>query len=325
MRIFFNAIRFDVDVKLHLASTGYGDFLANEQPPLRTTVILDKMTEKLVDELAYMRVQAPEPLKQFFEYIRYGYMIDNIVLIITGTLHERSVEDLLSKCHPLGMFDSVAMAGLTIAKSVSEIYRFVLVDTPLAPYFQDWGGVSEADLDELDIEIIRNTLYRAYLEDFNRFCYKLGGSTWEQMQPILEFEADRRTINITLNSIGTELSKDDRLRLFPRFGKLYPEGQAMLARADSQAQVRTVADVHMQYRRIFANAANDARKTLEDSFFEHEVYLNKDSFNSQFGFAVFYSYVKLKEQEIRNIIWIAECVSQHQKQQANHFIPLFER
>jgi len=31
------------DVKLHLASTGYGDFLANEQPPLRTTVILDKV------------------------------------------------------------------------------------------------------------------------------------------------------------------------------------------------------------------------------------------------------------------------------------------
>ena len=38
-------------------------------------------------------------------------MIDNIVLIITGTLHDRSVEDLLGKCHPLGLFDSVAMAG----------------------------------------------------------------------------------------------------------------------------------------------------------------------------------------------------------------------
>jgi V-type H+-transporting ATPase subunit d len=81
----------------------------------------------------------------------------------------------------------------------------------------------------------------------------------------------------------------------------------------------------MVYKRIFANAANDARKTLEDAFFEHEVYLNKDSFNTQFGFAPFYSYVKLKEQEIRNIIWISECVSQHQKQQANHYIPLFER
>lgn len=32
-------------------------------------------------------------------------MIDNVVLIVTGTLHERDVHELLEKCHPLGMFD----------------------------------------------------------------------------------------------------------------------------------------------------------------------------------------------------------------------------
>jgi V-type H+-transporting ATPase subunit d len=118
-------------MKLHLAGTGYGDFLNNVQPPLRTAVIGDKMTQKFVDEFNFMRVQAVEPAKTFFEYVRWGerercfwrgahwspaclrsypYMIDNIVLIITGTLHDRNVNDLIAKCHPLGMFDSVAMA-----------------------------------------------------------------------------------------------------------------------------------------------------------------------------------------------------------------------
>jgi hypothetical protein len=32
-------------------------------------------------------------------------MIDNVVLIVTGTLHERDVHELLEKCHPLGLFD----------------------------------------------------------------------------------------------------------------------------------------------------------------------------------------------------------------------------
>ena len=32
-------------------------------------------------------------------------MIDNVVLIVTGTLHERDVQELIEKCHPLGMFD----------------------------------------------------------------------------------------------------------------------------------------------------------------------------------------------------------------------------
>lgn len=38
-------------------------------------------------------------------WFRYGHMIDNVVLIVTGTLHERDVQELLEKCHPLGMFD----------------------------------------------------------------------------------------------------------------------------------------------------------------------------------------------------------------------------
>lgn len=38
-------------------------------------------------------------------FFRYGHMIDNVVLIVTGTLHERDVHELLEKCHPLGMFD----------------------------------------------------------------------------------------------------------------------------------------------------------------------------------------------------------------------------
>lgn len=50
---------------------------------------------------------------------------------------------------------------------------------------------------------MRNTLYKAYLDDFAAFCGKLGGTTAEVMSDLLAFEADRRALNITLNSIGT--------------------------------------------------------------------------------------------------------------------------
>ena len=76
----------------------------------------------------------------------------------------------------------------------------------------------------MNIEIMRQTLYRAYLEDFYKFCQSLGGPTASVMKDILQFEADRRVINITLNSFGTELGADDRKKLFPNFGELYPEG-----------------------------------------------------------------------------------------------------
>ena len=46
-----------------------------------------------------------------------------------------------------------------------------------------------------------------------------------------------RAFIITINSFGTELTKDDREKLYPTCGKLAPDGLKALARADDYDQV----------------------------------------------------------------------------------------
>lgn len=275
-------------------------------------------------------------------------MIDNVVLLITGTLHERDTHELLERCHPLGIFDT--MPALCVATNVDELYQSVLVETPLgecgitehepriycpccnaAPYFRNC--LSATDLDDLHIEIIRNTVYKAYLEDFYNFVSTLGSPTSDVMQSILAFEADRRTINITINSFDTELTKEQRARLFPAIGRLFPEGNNALAKADDLEQVRLVCDNISEYRSFFDNSASaqvnhdigdlGVAAQLEDRFFRMEVHLNKQAFMQQFQYGVFYSYMKLKEQEIRNVTWIAECIAQDARDRIQDFIPIF--
>jgi len=320
--------------------------------------LADKTLEKLVAEFRYVQAQATGSLSKFMEYLTYAYMIDNVALLITGTLHERDTRELLERCHPLGYFET--MPALCVATNIEELYNSVLIETPLAPYFK--GSLSHQDLDELNIEIIRNTLYKNYLEDFYNWVNTdpevKGTPTQEVMVEALEFEADRRSINITLNSFGTELSKQDRRKLYPSFGKLHPEGTLMLSRADDPEGVRIAVDGVHDYRTFFdqtgmgqgnssgvgnmSGGAGDEGKSLEDLFYQKEMEISKLAFTRQFTHAVVYAWVKLREQvsqilcisvyetllltnsqEVRNITWIAECIAQNQKDRIGNYISVF--
>eukprot|EP00897_Mesotaenium_endlicherianum_P007216 jgi/Mesen1/6522/ME000332S05524 len=306
------------DIKMHLTGTDYGPSLQNEPSPLHTTTIVEKCTQKLVDDYSHMRTHAVQPLAKFLDYITYGHMIDNVVLIVTGTLHERDVQELLDKCHPLGMFDSIAT--LAVAQNMRELYRLVLVDTPLAPYFS--ASITSEDLDDMNIEIMRNTLYKAYLEDFYKFCKSLGGATSEIMCDLLSFEADRRAVQITINSIGTELTRDDRRKLYPNIGLLYPYGHQELAVCEDFDQVRAAMEKYPPYAAIFAKLSFGESQMLDKLFNEEEVKRLTLSFEQQFHYGVFFAYVRLREQEIRNLMWIAECVAQNQKSRVHDGIVL---
>lgn len=88
-------------------------------------------------------------------------MIDNIVLLITGTLHQRTISELIPKCHPLGSFEQ--MEALHIASTSAELYNAVLVDTPLgsASIYSLQENAIQALLFMLDIFLLYYSIIRS--------------------------------------------------------------------------------------------------------------------------------------------------------------------
>eukprot|EP00515_Schizochytrium_aggregatum_P001195 CAMPEP_0202044334 /NCGR_PEP_ID=MMETSP0962-20130828/31653_1 /ASSEMBLY_ACC=CAM_ASM_000488 /TAXON_ID=4773 /ORGANISM="Schizochytrium aggregatum, Strain ATCC28209" /LENGTH=375 /DNA_ID=CAMNT_0048608839 /DNA_START=161 /DNA_END=1288 /DNA_ORIENTATION=- len=332
------------DVKLNLQESDYGSFLAdvNEVTP---SIVREKALEKLVAEFKYLRSIADEPLASFLDYITYDYMIDNVMLLLKATLNNPDVDvvALLKQTHPLGQFDESVYKSIVAfensAKGYAELYQSVLIDTPIGKYFgrflaeeshkasQDASAVQNL-LDNMPTTKLEASLRKLYLEDFMHFCQVLGGETGDFVTELLKARADAAAINITLNSFGTRLNepesrRNERMALYPSIGNLYPEGIDKLSDVGDESELASILRTYPVYRVIF-DKHQRGDKTIDDAFYEREVELNELAFEGQFNYACFYSYVRLKEQEIRNLVWICECIVQRQKERTNdHFVPIF--
>lgn len=181
-KIKYNFSSISTDIRLHLKDSDYVRVLDQSTPYALTVACLNEcLYERLTLEFHYIRNQSVEPLSTFLDYIRYQYMIDNTIFLLSGIMNQKSMKELLPKCHPLGTFDE--MHSVQIASNPTELYNAVLIDTPLAQFFTN--RIVELDFRETNIEILKNILHKAHLEAFYKFCQDIGGTTGDVMSEIL--------------------------------------------------------------------------------------------------------------------------------------------
>jgi len=327
------------DFKLCFQENDFADVLssADVQTKLTSQVVIDRVWLKLVEEFSYLRDQATAELATFLHYIQYEYMIRNVSFLISGLINQNDPLELLAECDEMGKFPRMrsVLVFENVDDGLKDLYRTVLIDTPIGKYFSAFfekSGVLKHDesmdsfrrlFNEQDIDLVTNTILRFWLEDFYALCVAMGGTTGEMMARLLSFEADKRAISIMMNSFNTPLNelekKRERQQLFCAFGSLYPEGIKQFEEVTDQQQLGDVLAGYKEYEVLWKNAQNaasdadDVADALQMELEKREVALCCDAFESQSHFACFYAFVKLKEQERRNVFWIAECISQKRK------------
>lgn len=114
------------------------------------------------------------------------------------------------------------------------------------------------------------------------------------------------------------------MRMFPSCGYLPRVALHGMATAPDTERIREICNAFETYGKMFDNIERDVDGmiTLEDRFLMYEAKKNVQSYMQQFHFGVFYSFIRLKQLECRNIVWISECISQRQTERINAFIPI---
>lgn len=333
------------EFKVALVDTDYNGVLddASGDTKVSSSYIVQKFREKFHEEFMHVRCQATGSLKTFLDHIRMEAMIENIILLIRGLVNNNAPEEILPKVNPIGIFPNMKSV-LTFDANDAEgglirLFETVLIDTPVGHFFERYFVDTENSGDdnkemfnllENKIDIVATCVKRFWLQEFYEYCRQLDGETAEQMCELLEFEADKTAIRIMVNSFGQALNepyqRDVRQKLFANFGKLYPEGIDAFRKVQDLQELGAVLSKYETYDKIY-NAASQGEKDIEDCLLEHEVFLNEFAFWGQNHFASFWGFVKLKEQEVRNIYWIADCIVANRRDplSINKWIPILAK
>lgn len=164
-----------------------------------------------------MQCNSTGVLVEFIDRLSVKYQIDNVVNYIEGVKNKVDTKLLESNADPLGYYPELSNVKVLEGDDYSGLYRDVLIDTPVGPYFMSFleeemvreGGESRTMTEVQNIfkdmkpEYIRTSLKKLWLEDFYEFCEReLNPTSWAMMQDLLKFEADFKTIQVIYNSIG---------------------------------------------------------------------------------------------------------------------------
>jgi len=338
------------DLRSALEETDYGTFLQDEPSPLLISTVSRKCYEKLADEFRYLKAQTVEPLTTFLDFIAREKMIDNVCMIIQGALNSKAPAEMQEKIHPLGVFDGMKVImseTFDVQGGFDDVYRIFLVDTPIGPYFEEYLkendekaslGIEHSQvsgiLTKQDLEMMKASLKKAWLEDFYNFTQSIGGTTAEVMGHMLKMDADFRVLMVTINALNTSLSTEQGLQgrssLYPSFGYLYPEGTKELRKVWNETTIRAALEPpsYSKYLQLFdevkqfydaesseggGRAGTVGVQSIEDLIYAENVHMYEMAFEQQYHFGVFYAWVKLREQEIRNIRWAGDMIILNKK------------
>lgn len=265
--------------------------------------IKKRLTKTLIDEFNSFLYNEDPVLKIIMDYYIDYHKIHNFFMLLQSKSVDPELEKSFSKIE-IGDFD--ALKTLKFSKDMNDVQKFCVENSFLKKYYYrlKW----QPEFKDNNFQISQALFFKYHIEE-----------TYEKLQDyelfigdIFKVEADRYIIDLTLNTLGSEeLKGKERRCLYPKIYSMDESTVEALADVDNPEDLKNIVTTKYNFK-----------GDLFSGLIQREIDIYNESFRIFNDISCVYAYFKLKEQEIRNILWIIECVSMDRRENIDNIIVL---
>lgn len=284
----------EMAVKLSRAYPNLSEGTVHTKPEFKK-----KLLETLRADFDHYNDNEEGDLRLILDYYMEFHKIQNFFYLLQCKQQDPSLERGFEK---IEIGDFSALRTIKFSKDMDDVQRYCMENSFLRKFE---GKVRfERGFGDNNFQVLQTLFFKFHIED----TYGRLSDDMEHMREILRLEGDRQIIEITVNTLGSlEVFGKRRVDLFPRVCSMDLKTRELLSQVETYEDMKAVLSTKYEFD-----------TDISSVLIRNELLKNYESFSLYGDISCVYSYFKIKEQEIKNILWIAECIVQNRRSAMDH-------
>lgn len=284
----------EMAIKLSRRYHGLSEGIAYTKPELKK-----RLLETLKADFDHYHDVEDKGIRTILNYYMDFHKIQNFFYLLQCKLQDPSLERSFDK---IEIGDFSALRTIKFSNDMDDVQRYCMENSFLKKFEQRVRFKKEFAAN--NFQVLQTLFFKFHIEE----AYRSLNDDMDHMREILRLEGDRQIIEVAANTLGSkEVVGCKRMELFPDVHSMDLRTRELLSHVEGLEDMKAILSTRYDFDTDISNALIRA-----------ELGKYRESFSMYGDLSCVYSYFRMKEQEIKNILWIAECIIQNRRDAMDH-------